>query len=90
MFKKRGPINIFRFKMTEPDLPFIKPGPEIPAEANELIPPSSEVKNPLPNHDPAEKLESEDFICSICGKPFNNKADLDVHMAKDHGNTKKV
>jgi hypothetical protein len=75
--------------MTEPDFPFIKPGPEIPAEANELIPPSSEVKNPLPNHDSAEKLESEDFICSVCGKSFNNKVDLDLHMATNHRQTKK-
>jgi hypothetical protein len=81
---------MFRFNMTEPDLLFIKPGPEIPAEANELIPPSSDVKNHLPNHDTAVKLESEDFICSVFGKPFSNRADLDLHMAKDHGNRKKA
>jgi hypothetical protein len=76
--------------MTEPDLPFIKPGPEIPPETNELIPPTSDVKNPLPNHESAEKQETEEFICPVCGKPFNNKADLDLHMAKNHGNKKKA
>jgi Zinc finger, C2H2 type. len=76
--------------MTEPDLPFVKPGPEIPPETNEHITPSPDVKNPLPNHEPTEKLETEAFICPVCGKPFNNKADLDLHMAKDHGNRKKA
>ncbi len=41
--------------MTEPDLPYPKPGPEIPPETNEVIPPSPDVKNPLPNHEPIEK-----------------------------------
>jgi hypothetical protein len=75
--------------MTESDLPFIKPGPEIPPETNEHILPSPDVKNPLPKHDPAEKLETEAFICPVCGKSFNNKADLDLHMATIHGNKKK-
>jgi hypothetical protein len=76
--------------MTEPDLPYIKPGLEIPPETNELIPPSPDVKNPLPDHEPTEKSEIEAFICPVCRKPFNNKADLDLHMAKDHGQTKKA
>ena len=70
--------------MTEPDLPYVNPAPEIPPEANELVPPSADVKNPLPNHDPLEKEETEDFICPVCGKFFNNKADLDLHMSKEH------
>jgi hypothetical protein len=76
--------------MTESDLPFIKPEPEIPSEANEVIPPSPDVKNPLPNHEPIEKLETEDLICPVCGKPFKNKADLDLHIAKNHGRIKKA
>jgi hypothetical protein len=78
--------------MTEPDLPYIKPGFEIPPETNELIPPSPDVKNPLPNHEPNEKSqrEIEAFICPVCEIPFNNKADLDLHMVKVHGQTKKV
>jgi hypothetical protein len=76
--------------MTEPDLPYIKPGFEIPPETNELIPPSPDVKNPLPNHEPTEEVETEDLICPVCGKLFNNKADLDLHMAKDHGQIKKA
>jgi hypothetical protein len=76
--------------MTEPDLPYIKPGPGIPPETNEIIPPSPDVKNPLPDHEPNEKSEIAAFICPVCRKPFNNKADLDLHMAKDHGQIKKA
>ena len=76
--------------MTEPDLPDVKPGPEIPPETNEVIPPSPDVKNPLPNHEPIEKEETESFICSVCRKSFNTKADLDLHMEKDHGQLMKT
>jgi hypothetical protein len=76
--------------MTEPDLPTIKPAPEIPPETNELISPSPDVKNKLPNHEPIEKEVTEDFICPVCGKFFNTKADLDLHMLKDHGQIKKA
>jgi len=76
--------------MTEPDLPYVKPAPEIPPETNELIPPSPDVKNKLPNHEPLEKVETEDFICPVCGKSFNTKADLDLHMLNDHGQIKKA
>jgi len=76
--------------MTEPDLPYVKPAPEIPPETNELIPPSPDVKNKLPNHEPLEKAETEDFICPVCGKSFNTKVDLDLHMLKDHGQIKKA
>jgi protein-disulfide isomerase len=76
--------------MTEPDLPYIKPTPEIPPETNEVTPPSPDVKNPLPNHEPLEKMENEDFICPVCRKTFNTKADLDLHIAKSHGQTTKV
>ena len=70
--------------MTEPDLPYIKPGPELPPETNEIIPPSPDVKNPLPNHEPTGKEETEAFICPICRRSFSTNADLDLHMAKDH------
>ncbi len=70
--------------MAEPDLPYIEPLPEIPPETNEVSPPSADVKNPLPNHEPTEKEEAEDFICPVCGKHFSTKADLDLHMEKDH------
>jgi Zinc finger, C2H2 type len=76
--------------MTESDLPYIKPGPEIPSETNEFISPSPDVKNPLPNHEPIEKMETEPFICPVCGKSFNTKNDLDLHMAKNHNQTKKA
>jgi hypothetical protein len=76
--------------MTEPDLPYIKPAPEIPPETNELIPPSPDVNNPLPNHEPIEKVLPEAFVCLVCGKPFNTKADLDLHMSKNHGQIKKA
>ena len=76
--------------MTEPDLPYPKPAPEIPPETNEPIPPSPDVKNPLPNHEPLEKLENEDFVCPVCGKSFNTKGELDLHMEKSHGQIKKA
>jgi hypothetical protein len=76
--------------MTESDLPYIKSESEIPQEANEVVPPSPDVKNPLPNHDPLEKVETEDFICPVCGKSFNTKDDLDFHMSKNHRQTKKA
>jgi hypothetical protein len=76
--------------MTEPDLPYIKPGPELPPETNEIIPPSPDVKNPLPKHEPIEKVENEAFVCPVCGKAFNIKADLDLHMQKSHGQIKKA
>ena len=69
--------------MTEPDLPFVKPTPELPPETNENVSPSPDVKNPLPNHDPIEKIETDTFICPICGKPFQTKAALDLHLAKN-------
>ena len=76
--------------MTEPDLPYPKPAPEIPPETNEPIPPSPDVRNPLPKHEPIEKLETEAFVCPVCGKSFNTKADLDLHIAKNHGQTTKT
>jgi uncharacterized Zn-finger protein len=76
--------------MTESDLPYIKPESEIPPEANEVVPPSPDVKNPLPYHDPLEKEEMEAFICPVCGKSFSAKADLDLHMSKNHRQTKKA
>ena len=76
--------------MAEPDLPYIKPVPEIPPETNEVVPPSADVKNPLPNHEPNEKAETEAFMCPVCGKSFDNRADLDLHMEKDHGQINKA
>ncbi len=76
--------------MTEPDLPYVKPAQEIPPETNELIPPSPDVKNPLPNHEPVENVEIEVFICPVCGKSFTNKTDLDLHMSRNHGQLKKA
>ena len=76
--------------MPEPDLPAVKPELEIPPETNEVIPPSLDVKNPLPNHEPIEKEETEDFICPVCGKSFSTKSDLDLHIEKDHGQLTKA
>jgi hypothetical protein len=76
--------------MTESDLPYIKQPTDIPPETNELIPPSPDVKNPLPNHEPIDNSDAGDFICPICGKPFNTKPELDLHMAKKHEQTKKA
>ena len=76
--------------MTEPDLPYVKPTAEIPPETNEIIPPSPDVKNPLPNHEPIEKVETGAFICPVCGKSFNTKSELDFHMAKNHKQTQKA
>ena len=76
--------------MAEPDLPSVKPEPEIPQETNEVISPSPDVKNPLPDHEPIEKLENEDFICPVCGESFSTKADLDLHIEKDHGQINKA
>ncbi len=76
--------------MSEPDLPFAKPVPEIAPETNEVIPPSPDVENPLPNHEPIEKEETEAFVCPVCGKSFSTKADLDLHVEKDHGQISKA
>ena len=77
--------------MAESDLPYIKPELEITPEANEVVPPSLDVKNPLPDHEPLEKEEAtEAFICPFCGKFFSTKDDLDLYMAKNHGETKKA
>ncbi len=76
--------------MTESDLPYIKPESEIHPEANEVVPPSPDVKNPLPYHDPIEKEETEAFICHVCGKSFSTTVDLDLHMSKNHRQTKKA
>ena len=76
--------------MTESDLPYIKPELEVPPEANEVVPPSPDVKNPLPNHDPIEKDDTESFVCPVCKKSFNTQTDLDIHMTKNHGQTKKA
>jgi len=73
--------------MTESDLPYIKP--DLTPETNEAIPPSPDVKNPLPDHEPIEKVETEFFVCPVCGKSFSTKADLDLHMSKSHGQIKK-
>lgn len=70
--------------MAETDLPSVKPVPEIPPETNKVIPPTPDVENPLPNHEPSEKFETEDFVCPICGKSFNTKADLDLHILFFH------
>ncbi len=74
--------------MTEPELPAVKPESKIPQD--EVIPTSPDVKNPLPNHEPIEKEETWDFVCPVCGKSFNTKADLDLHMEKDRGQINKA
>jgi len=76
--------------MTEPDLPFIKQEPENNPESNEVAPPSPDVKNTLPDHEPLENVDMETFICPVCGKPFNTKAELDLHIAKNHGQTREA
>jgi hypothetical protein len=75
--------------MTESDLPYIKSVPE-PLETDEKLSPSPDVKNPLPNHESIEKNEPESFDCPICGRPFKTKVDLDLHIIKDHKQTKKT
>jgi uncharacterized Zn-finger protein len=76
--------------MTESDLPYIKPELEIPPETNEVVPPSPDVKNPLPHHEPLEKEEIDAFICPFCGKSFSNKDTLDLHIGKNHRQPKKA
>jgi hypothetical protein len=76
--------------MTEPELPYVNPAPEIPPETNEFLSPSPDVTNPLPDHEPLEKAETEDFICPVCGESFTTKAGLDLHMEKDHKQIKKA
>jgi hypothetical protein len=76
--------------MAEPDVPYVKPATDLSQETNEVIPPSPDVKNPLPDHDPLEKPELGDFICPVCGKSFNTKADLDLHLARKHRLTTKA
>lgn len=71
--------------MTESDLPYIKPELESPPDANKVVPPSPDVKNPLPDHEPLQKEETEAFVCPVCGKSFITKGDLDLHMEKEHG-----
>ena len=70
--------------MTESDLPYIKTPPELPSETNENISPSPDVENPLPSHDPIEIIETMTFNCPICGKSFNSKIELDLHIAIVH------
>ena len=76
--------------MTEPDLPYIIPVPEIPPETNEVLPPSPDAKNPLPNHEPIEKMETGALDCPICGRSFKTKVDLELHIIADHKQTKKA
>ena len=76
--------------MTEEDLPFIVPPSDLPPDTNEIISPSPDVKNPLPDHEPIEKMEPLTFDCPICGKSFNTKTDLDLHMETVHKQTKKA
>ncbi len=76
--------------MTEPDLPYIKPPPELPPETKETMQPSPDVANPLPEHEPIEVVETDAFICPICGKSFKTKVDLDLHLAVDHKEAKKT
>jgi hypothetical protein len=78
------------FFMAEPDVPYAKPATDLSQETNEVTPPSPDVKNPLPDHDPLEKLELGAFICPVCGKSFNTKADLDLHLARNHRLTTKA
>ena len=76
--------------MTKEDLPFIVPPSDLPPDTNENISPSPDVKNPLPNHEPIENMETETFDCPICRKSFYTKTDLDLHMIKKHKQTKKA
>ena len=76
--------------MTETDLPYIKPPPEISPETDENLSPSPDVKNPLPNHEAIENIRTGTFDCQICGKSFYTKTDLDLHMITNHKQTKKT
>ena len=76
--------------MTEPDLPYITPPPELPPETKETMEPSPDVANPLPVHEPIEKIENEPFECPICGKTFSTKKELDIHIEIYHKQAKKT
>ena len=76
--------------MTETDLPYIIPPPELTPETDENISPSPDVKNPLPNHEAIENIRTGTFDCPLCGKSFYTKTDLDLHMITNHKQTKKT
>jgi hypothetical protein len=76
--------------MTEPDLPYITPPPELPPETKETMQPSPDVANPLPDHESIENTETTLFTCPICGKSFKTKFDLDFHIAMEHKKNEKT
>jgi Zinc finger, C2H2 type len=76
--------------MTEPDLPYITPPPELPAETKEEIQPSPDVENPLPTHEPLEDTDTDPLVCPICGRIFKTKTELELHIATIHTQIKKT
>ncbi len=67
------------------------PPPNIPAPRPERPPP--EIPNPEPEPQPEEKTKvggdvAEAFKCQKCGKTFNSKDELDLHIETDHKSRK--
>ena len=47
-------------------------------------------KNPSTTFVVIDEVETDTFICPICGKSFKTKVDLDLHIAANHKQTKKI
>jgi hypothetical protein len=71
--------------MIESDFPTLNQCRKFLQKQMKLFPPSPDVKNQLPDHEPIEKEKKEVFICPVCRKSFSIKADLDLHTEKDRG-----
>ncbi|MGD6852527.1 MAG: C2H2-type zinc finger protein [Candidatus Bathyarchaeia archaeon] len=73
--------------MTEPDYPYPKqPNPaEAPTSPPPMPPPEPSPPSPPPMSSPAPRK----FTCQVCGKVFNSKEELTLHIETVHGSPKK-
>jgi hypothetical protein len=75
--------------LTEPDYPYPKqPNPaEAPATAPPPMPPPEPPLPPSPP--PLSSPTPTKYTCQVCGKVFNSKEELTIHVETVHGSPKK-
>jgi hypothetical protein len=54
------------------------------------VSPSPDVKNPIPNHEPIEKMETGALDVQSVEDLSKPKFDLDLHIITEHKQTKKA
>jgi hypothetical protein len=75
--------------LSEPDYPYPKRPNEPVEDTFEAPPPMPPPEPPTPPSPPFSNTAPTKFTCQICGKVFNTKEELVMHMETVHQSPKK-